>query len=68
VLFCEADPPGPPASSARSRASLLSWLITGVEEGALIDSCRRCLPVAHYDLEECVLPWGERNISAHDQR
>src|SRR5258706_4451822 len=34
VLFARPTPPGPPASSARSRASLLSWLFTGVEEGA----------------------------------
>jgi len=61
-------PPGPPASSARSRASLLSWLFTGVEEGAAHRIVVADVAFAHYDLEEVRLAMGERNISAHDQR
>src|SRR5882672_5141941 len=59
VFFASPIPFGPPAaSSARSRASLLSWLLTGVEEGAghrvvLADGA-----LAHDDLEQVGLTHG----------
>src|SRR5258708_32610890 len=58
VLFARPTPPGPPASSARSRASLLSWLFTGVEEGAAHRIVVGDVAFAHYDLEEVRLALG----------
>src|SRR5437870_4663692 len=58
VLFARPIPPGPPASSARSRASLLSWLFTGVEEGAAHRIVVADVAFAHYDLEEVRLAMG----------
>src|SRR5260221_1320486 len=58
VLFARPTPPGPPASSARSRASLLSWLFTGVEEGAAHRIVGADVAFAHYDLEEVRLAMG----------
>src|SRR5256885_7076342 len=59
VLFASPIPPGPPAaSSARSRASLLSWLFTGVEEGAAHRIVVADVALAHHDLEEVRLAAG----------
>src|SRR6059036_1039136 len=58
VLFARPIPPGPPASSARSRASLLSWLFTGVEEGAAHRIVVSDVAFAHDDLEEVRLAVG----------
>src|SRR5207302_1835745 len=59
VLFASPIPPGPPAaSSARSRASLLSWLFTGVEEGAAHRIVLADVALAHHDLEEVRLAAG----------
>src|SRR6267378_5676673 len=58
VLFARPTPPGPPASSARSRASLFSWLFTGVEEGAAHRIVVADVAFAHYDLEEVRLAMG----------
>src|SRR5260370_38631630 len=58
VLFARPTPPGPPASSARSRASLLSWLFTGVEEGAAHRIVVAEVAFAHYGLEEGRLALG----------
>src|SRR6266704_138468 len=59
VLFARPIPPRPPAaSSARSRASLLSWLFTGVEEGAAHWIVVADVAFAHYDLEEVRLAVG----------
>src|SRR5438445_12431087 len=59
VLFASPIPPGPPAaSSARSRASLLSWLFTGVEEGAAHRIVVADVALAHHDLEEVRLAMG----------
>src|SRR5258708_27160678 len=58
VLFARPTPPGPPASSARSRASLLSWLFTGVEEGAAHRIVVADVAFAHHDLEEVRLAVG----------
>src|SRR5882762_8454186 len=58
VLFARPIPPGPPASSARSRASLLSSLFTGVEEGAAHRIVVADVAFAHYDLEEVRLAMG----------
>src|SRR5712692_1945554 len=59
VLFASPIPPGPPAvSSARSRASLLSWLFTGVEEGAAHRIVLADVALAHHDLEEVCLAVG----------
>src|SRR6266852_4871247 len=58
VLFARPIPLGPPASSARSRASLLSWLSTGVEEGAAYRIVVADVAFAHYDLEEVRLAVG----------
>src|SRR5437773_4879571 len=59
VLFASPTPPGPPAaSSARSRASLLSWLFTGVEEGAAHRIVLADVALAHHDLEEVRLAVG----------
>src|SRR6266853_287783 len=58
VLFARPIPLGPPASSARSRASLLSWLFTGVEEGAAHRIVVADVAFAHYDLEEVRLAMG----------
>src|SRR5712692_1976476 len=59
VLFARPMPPRPPAaSSARSRASLLSWLFTGVEEGAAYRIVVADVAFAHYDLEEVRLAVG----------
>src|SRR3981189_2004086 len=59
VLFASPIPPGPPAaSSARSRASLLSWLFTGVEEGAAHRIVLADVALAHHDLEEVRLAVG----------
>src|SRR6266480_4808353 len=53
VLFARPIPPRPPAaSSARSRASLLSWLFTGVEEGAAHRIVLADVALADHDLEE----------------
>src|SRR5438445_12833301 len=59
VLFASPIPPGPPAaSSARSRASLLSWLFTGVEEGAAHRIVLADVAFAHHDLKEVRLAVG----------
>src|SRR5437879_5782715 len=59
VLFARPIPPRPPAaSSARSRASLLSWLFTGVEEGAAHRIVVADVAFAHDDLEEVRLAAG----------
>src|SRR3981189_218724 len=58
VLFARPIPPGPPASSARSRASLLSWLFTGVEEGAAHRIVLADLALGHHHPEEVVLARG----------
>src|SRR5882672_8696245 len=59
VLFARPIPPGPRAvSSARSRASLLSWLFTGVEEGAAHRIVLADVALAHHDLEEVRLAVG----------
>src|SRR6267378_762029 len=59
VLFARPIPPRPPpASSARSRASLLSWLFTGVEEGAAHRIVVADVALAHHDLEEVRLAAG----------
>src|ERR1044071_1901574 len=58
VLFASPIPPGPRASSARSRASLLSWLLTGVEEGAAHRIVVADVAFAHHDLEEVRLAVG----------
>src|SRR5258706_12204653 len=59
VLFASPIPPRPPAaSSARSRASLLSWLFTGVEEGAAHRIVVADVAFADYDLEEVRLAIG----------
>src|SRR5438445_9509038 len=58
VLFARPIPPGPPASSARSRASLLSWLFTGVEEAAAHRIVVADVAFAHHDLEEVRLAVG----------
>src|SRR5436190_21272481 len=53
VLFARPIPPRPPAaSSARSRASLLSWMFTGVEEGAAHRIVLADVALADHDLEE----------------
>src|SRR6266545_6707915 len=53
VLFARPIPPRlPAASSARSRASLLSWLFTGVEEGPAHRIVVADVAFAHHDLEE----------------
>src|SRR3979490_2265662 len=57
-LLAWPTPPGPPASSARSRASLLSWLFTGVEEGAAHRIAVADVALAHHDLEEVRLAVG----------
>src|SRR5436309_15052788 len=59
VLFARPIPREPPAaSSARSRASLLSWLLTGVEEGAAHRIVFADVALAHHDLEEVRLAVG----------
>src|SRR5258705_13735006 len=58
VLFARPTPPGPPATSARNRASLLSWLFTGVEEFAAHRIVVPDVAFAHYDLEEVRLSMG----------
>src|SRR6266571_1513548 len=59
VLFARPIPPGPAAaSSARSRASLLSCLFTGVEEGAAHRIVLADVALAHHDLEEVRLAVG----------
>src|SRR6266513_3582204 len=59
VLFARPIPPGSPAASlARSRASLLSWLFTGVEEGAAHRIVLADVALAHHDLEEVRLAVG----------
>src|SRR6266852_7775415 len=58
VLFARPIPLGPPASSARSCASLLSWLFTGVEEGAAHRIVLADVALAHHDLEEVCLAVG----------
>src|SRR3989441_8980965 len=58
VLFARPIPREPPVSSARSRASLLSWLLTGVEEGAAHRIVRGDVALAHHDLEEVRLAVG----------
>src|SRR5436190_5098213 len=59
VLFARPIPPRPPAaSSTRSRASLLSWLVTGVEEGAAHRIVVADVAFAHHDLEEVRLAVG----------
>src|SRR5882762_8565826 len=59
VLFARPIPPRPPAaSSARSRASLLSWLFTGVEECAAHRVVVADVAFAHHDLEEVRLAVG----------
>src|SRR5437879_2855291 len=59
VLFARPIPPRlPAASSARSRASLLSWVFTGVEEGPAHRIVLGDVALAHYDLEEVRLAVG----------
>src|SRR5437899_8980302 len=58
VLFARPIPPEPAASSARSRASLLSWLFTGVEEGAAHRIVLADVALAHHDLKEVRLAVG----------
>src|SRR5215472_4262689 len=59
VLFASPIPPGPPAaSSARSCASLLSWLFTGVEERAAHRVVLADVALAHHDLKEVGLAQG----------
>src|SRR5882672_581920 len=59
VFFASPIPFGPPAaSSARSRASLLSWLLTGVEEGAGHRVVLADVALAHDDLEQVGLTHG----------
>src|SRR5262249_3778485 len=59
VLFASPIPPGPPAaSSARSRASLLSWLLTGVEERAAHRVVLADVALAYHDLEQVRLGQG----------
>src|SRR5712692_1836952 len=69
VLFARPMPPRPPAaSSARSRASLLSWLFTGVEEGAAYRIVVADVAFAHYDLEEVRLAVGRaEHLSARPE-
>src|SRR5882672_4775992 len=66
VLFASPMPPGPrAASSARSRASLLSWLLTGVEEGAAHRVVLADVALAHHDLEEvCLAHGGPEHLGA----
>src|SRR5882672_5503819 len=59
VLFARPIPPGPPAaSSARSRASLFSWLLTGVQEGPAHRVVLADIALAHHDLEKVRLAMG----------
>src|SRR5262252_4714143 len=66
VLFASPIPPGPPAaSSARSRASLLSWLFTGVEERAAHRVVLADVAFAHHDLKEvCLAQRGTEHLGA----
>src|SRR5262249_27464596 len=66
VLFASPIPPGPPAaSSARSRASLLSWLFTVVEERAAHRVVLNDVALAHHDLEEvCLAQGGAEHLGA----
>src|SRR6266508_3089441 len=69
VLFARPIPSRPPAaSSARSRASLLSWLFTGVEEGAAHRIVVADVALAHHDLEDVRLAvGGAEHLSARPQ-
>src|SRR2546425_3861828 len=69
VLFASPIPPGPPAaSSARSRASLLSWRFTGVEERAAHPVVFPDVGLAHPDLEEVRLSvWGAEHLGARPE-
>src|SRR5215467_2136551 len=69
VLFASPIPPGPPAaSSARSRASLLSWLFTVVEERAAHRVVLSDVALAHHDLEEvCLALRGPEHLGAGPQ-
>src|SRR5262245_39972207 len=59
VLFASPIPPGPAAaSSARNRASLFSWLFTGVQERAAHRIVVSDVALAHHDLEEVRLALG----------
>src|SRR5262245_24459163 len=59
VLFASPILPAPPAaSSARSRASLLSWLFTGVQERAAHRVVLADVAFAHHDLEQMRLALG----------
>ena len=52
VLLARPIPPAPPASSARNRASLFSWLVTGVQERAAHRVVLADVALAHHDLEQ----------------
>src|SRR5215467_9660873 len=69
VLFASPIPPGPPAaSSAPSRASLLSWGFTRVEERAAHRVVLADVAFAYHDLEEVRLPFrGTEHLGARPQ-
>src|SRR4029077_13123994 len=52
VIFASPIPFGPAASLAPSTRSLLSWLLTGVEEGAAHRIVLADVALAHDDLEQ----------------
>src|SRR5882672_470864 len=58
VFFARPIPPAPPASSARSRASLFSWLLTRVQECAAHRVVLAHVALAHHDLEQMGLAMG----------
>src|SRR5262245_41869703 len=68
VLLARPMPPAPAASSARSRASFFSWLLTGVKERAAHRVVVADIALAHHDLEEMRLALrGAEHLGAGPQ-